>query len=631
MEAISIESDPRFHFQVGKIKISEGMKCLHDLVEWYKGNLIPENVEIFHETMTYLQSLQQQIQEIIEIREQNAHFRPTLNEAMVTDTNVEDSSCFKRKRWSKVWEDFTKYVDKDRKEWAQCKHCKKKFVGSSKSGTTHLKNHLKSCPSLRNLSGVVDIAREKSVIDQEMNNSDLVRKIIMYGLNGIKNEIIDVYEQEKVKLHKYLDNLSGRFNVTIDWLTNGHEIGFMTVWFIDDNWELKKRIIQLENDDIAITRDLDEKSLKRLFIDWNIDKRILSIVVECIRESKVIELNNWLNERASLPFMGNYCTCGYLLSRFESKVRFEVLNNDIFIKARKLEDYYMTQSNKFMFELAVRKAESMGKKVSSKYHPRDHLQNFYLLDWAMGYKGAFCELEHIDPDFKSINFDWNEATLLHSLWVVLNEVSQIKLANEFFPILLKVLQFTKSEHHYIRHVASCCIEYFDEYCNNSKLVFIISVILDPRFKMDIVQHFLKEMYDNEAADTHLKKIIHSVTNIYKEYAKDVHTMERPFAFSQHANEVALPKSELDCYLTDSKVPPYEDFDILEWWRLNSSTFPTLARMTRDFLSIPIFARSNDFNYSLYEDIKDISKTSLDVHLEHALICTKLWLKDPENI
>ncbi|KAJ0092784.1 hypothetical protein Patl1_26532 [Pistacia atlantica] len=61
MEAISIGSDPHLYFQVGKIKISEGMKCLQDLVQWYKDNLIPESAGRVNEIMAYLQSLQRQV------------------------------------------------------------------------------------------------------------------------------------------------------------------------------------------------------------------------------------------------------------------------------------------------------------------------------------------------------------------------------------------------------------------------------------------------------------------------------------------------------------------------------------------------------------------------------------------
>ncbi|XP_031259737.1 uncharacterized protein LOC116117867 [Pistacia vera] len=64
MEAISIASDPHLYFQVGKIKINEGMKCLRDLVEWYKVNLTSESAGGVHEIMAYLQFLQRQVVQV---------------------------------------------------------------------------------------------------------------------------------------------------------------------------------------------------------------------------------------------------------------------------------------------------------------------------------------------------------------------------------------------------------------------------------------------------------------------------------------------------------------------------------------------------------------------------------------
>ncbi|XP_044466053.1 uncharacterized protein LOC123196199 isoform X3 [Mangifera indica] len=64
MALITIQIDPQDYFQEGKKKITEGFKCLHDLVQWCKHNSSPENSGILHETMTYLQFLPRRIQEI---------------------------------------------------------------------------------------------------------------------------------------------------------------------------------------------------------------------------------------------------------------------------------------------------------------------------------------------------------------------------------------------------------------------------------------------------------------------------------------------------------------------------------------------------------------------------------------
>ncbi|XP_044466112.1 uncharacterized protein LOC123196234 isoform X5 [Mangifera indica] len=58
MEAMSVGSDPRLY---SLIKISERIKRLQDLLQWYKNNFTPENAGILHDSKAYLQSLQRQI------------------------------------------------------------------------------------------------------------------------------------------------------------------------------------------------------------------------------------------------------------------------------------------------------------------------------------------------------------------------------------------------------------------------------------------------------------------------------------------------------------------------------------------------------------------------------------------
>ncbi|MGV7927246.1 hAT family dimerization domain-containing protein, partial [Mycobacterium kansasii] len=44
------------------------------------------------------------------------------------------------------------------------------------------------------------------------------------------------------------------------------------------------------------------------------------------------------------------------------------------------------------------------------------------------------------------------------------------------------------------------------------------------------------------------------------------------------------KSELDQYLEESLLPRIQEFDILEWWKLNKLKYPTLSKMARDVLA-----------------------------------------------
>ena len=51
--------------------------------------------------------------------------------------------------------------------------------------------------------------------------------------------------------------------------------------------------------------------------------------------------------------------------------------------------------------------------------------------------------------------------------------------------------------------------------------------------------------------------------------------------------LALSKSELEKYLTEDNEANSSKFNILEWWKVNSSRFPVLSRLARDVLAFPI--------------------------------------------
>lgn len=58
------------------------------------------------------------------------------------------------------------------------------------------------------------------------------------------------------------------------------------------------------------------------------------------------------------------------------------------------------------------------------------------------------------------------------------------------------------------------------------------------------------------------------------------------------------KSDLRKYLEDPiEVIPAANFDILQWWRLNESKYPVVAKMAKDVLTIPISTVSSESSFS----------------------------------
>lgn len=67
--------------------------------------------------------------------------------------------------------------------------------------------------------------------------------------------------------------------------------------------------------------------------------------------------------------------------------------------------------------------------------------------------------------------------------------------------------------------------------------------------------------------------------------KMVESEYKKFKFEMRGRR--LNKSEVERYLNEETEEDSEDFNILEWWKLNGHRFPILAQLARDVLAIPI--------------------------------------------
>jgi hypothetical protein len=106
-----------------------------------------------------------------------------------------------------------------------------------------------------------------------------------------------------------------------------------------------------------------------------------------------------------------------------------------------------------------------------------------------------------------------------------------------------------------------------------------------------------------------------------------------------SNSDVQHKSELDRYLMEEIEKPNENFDILNWWKVNSTKFPVLAQIARIVLAIPITTVTSELAFSTGGRVLDPFQSSLALITIEALVCAQNWLingcdteivKDPES-
>jgi hypothetical protein len=85
------------------------------------------------------------------------------------------------------------------------------------------------------------------------------------------------------------------------------------------------------------------------------------------------------------------------------------------------------------------------------------------------------------------------------------------------------------------------------------------------------------------------------------------------------------KNEIKQYFLEDVETLSENFNILMWWKVNSTNFPILAEVAQDVLTIPITTVAFELATSTEGCVIDPFWSSLAAKTMEALVCTQNWL------
>lgn len=546
------------------------------------------------------------------------------------------SAIKKGRRPSGVWKEMRKYKDTDGNDKAECKHCKKMFDGSSKKGTTHLKNHLERCPANPKRKGPggphdgddQDQSLSASIKTKELANlikeksvSGLIRHFSStegdgewdpWVLYSRKDEILQLYQEEKEKLCQFLNNLSCRFTLQLAYCDSGMGVDeqclvvddscFLVAYYIDDSWERQSKIISFWPDRPDVKGLIED--VKQSCLDWKIDRNKCSVRLPFIPTD---DAEGWFSQQGSLPFASFICDADSFMQYIENILDSGNYAKDLILSIQSCALYVYKKS---ISDKLIQLGSAVEKAISILYHfPCRHL--FGYLETAVAVKEVFSALEQFDSKFRSINLSkqkWDEVTATFEHLKFLKDIADSFFLGECgIPIIVDLPYAHKILTDRCNHQIEDCLfcekvmkEAIDRFFSKCYWVRVIAVILDPRFKMNGMRLHYKEFYGSDA-DRYLEKVNKDLKHVYDEYAATDSSNSKSYEMPDAMGRPSLPKSELDLYMKELKVPAVQQFDILAWWRGNAPFYPTLARMARDYLAL---ALEVPFAYDPVEGVLD---------------------------
>lgn len=492
------------------------------------------------------------------------------------DTIAESTSTYngKRRLTSAVWKGYDRIFKADGSVEAKCRYCKKSLVGSSKSGTTHLRKHLDICvflkraktnqPDVKQL--ILKMAKKEEAssvqplnFDQDLSQNELARMIILHELplhivehqgfrsfvmsiqpmfriastNTMKFECLNIFDNEKRKLFDLLDKLSARVSLSADLWNSTLNVVYicLTAHFIDEDWTLQKRILNFCDLKDPEAGELIAQCITEKLFDWNIDSKLFGIVLDDGSTNDVLarEMVMKLAGKDSLLLGGDM---------FQVHCFMHVLNMlvqdsldaipEVIHKVRESIKYIkFSQMAQQKFNEVAREVQASQKLVDLDV-PMKWNTTYLMLATVLEFKDAFSLLSERDDSYKHAPSleEWEYIGVVCSCLKIFYEIAQVFLetkyptSNLYFAeacgIHLLLNEWYKSPFSFLVSMASNMMEKFQKYWGSTRIILAIAAILDPQLKMKSLEYYFPLIYGT-SGEMRTAEIRNGLTNLYSEY------------------------------------------------------------------------------------------------------------------
>ncbi|XP_024968944.1 zinc finger BED domain-containing protein DAYSLEEPER-like isoform X1 [Cynara cardunculus var. scolymus] len=508
------------------------------------------------------------------------------------------------------------------------------------------------------------------------------------ALDAIERDCVGLYQRERQTLLDLIGSVPGRVNLSLDMWSTYQSVGyaFITGQFIDDDWKLHRRILAVVLLPFPDSESAFNHAILSCISDWNLENKLFAVTLDESFANKAVRRNlrHLLSVKNPLILNGKLLigSCyarvlGHLVQDALGSLRETVKKVRDSVKYVVTVDACQERFNDLKLQLQVPSAKSLVLDDQTQWNT-----TYHMLIAACELKEVFSCLDTFDSNYRiTLTMDeWKQLDVLCTFLKLLLDAANLltgptyPTANAFFheawKIQLELKHAAVSDDAFIRNLTRPMHERFNRYWKDCSLVFSIAVVMDPRFKMKLVEFSFSRIY-GEDADHWVKVVSDGVHDLFLDY---VVQMLPPPTFVVNGdggflktdmpeeetilhceildtevpeNEIFLStsdelsdfdvyisgmtshqnmKPELDQYLEESVLPRMQEFDVLGWWKLNRKKYPILSKMASDILCIPVSTVSQDSVFDITCKKMDRYRCSLRPSTVEALVCAKDWLQ-----
>ncbi|XP_047308916.1 zinc finger BED domain-containing protein DAYSLEEPER-like [Impatiens glandulifera] len=499
----------------------------------------------------------------------------------------------------------------------------------------------------------------------------------LMSFNTVHGDCVATYLREKESLQRIVEGIPGRICLTIDTWTSAFSKGyvFLTGHFIDSEWKLHRKVLNVVLEHCLDSDLAFSHAVAACLSDWNMEGRLFSLSIN--HPLSVVGIDNL---RALLSLRNPLILCGQLLvdnclaralthialgafRAGEATVR-KVRDSVKYVKTSEPNEEIFNQLKQ---QLQVPSLKTLVIDDLSRWNT-----TYEMLVSASELREVFSCLDTVDPNYKLAPTmdDWKQVEVMCTYLKLLFDTANVltnpalQTTNTFFheawKIQLELARAVTIEDPFVRYLTRPMQEAFDAYWKNCCLMLAIAVVMDPRFKMKLVEFSFKRIYGHDSVN-YVKVVDEGLHELFIEYVALPPPLPLPLApiyaeeevngeiFKQEESPnvgmvedhtLALSdfdvfiiettsqqeRSELDQYLEESLLPRVHDFDVLGWWKINKMKYPTLSKMARDILTIPVCTVGPNSVFDTVMKEMDNYRCSLQPETVEALVCAKDWLK-----